>query len=228
MKFTLSLLVASTFAALAAAGPHPFNARHRDCDSSAAHTHTTPSTTVARPTRTSLRRTSTTIVRTTTHTPPTRTRTITTTKTAVPPARTVTIVSTTTRTERRTTTDHAVSTETIRVAPTPTSVRTTKGSPAPPVHTNAPEPAPGGQCNTGQMQCCDTVADSHSAEMSSIISSLGIKLPDAVGLAGTSCSPIDVLALGSGTECNQKPVCCTNNTYQGLINIGCVPINIEL
>ncbi|KAI0739587.1 hydrophobin [Daedaleopsis nitida] len=64
--------------------------------------------------------------------------------------------------------------------------------------------------------------------MSSIISSLGIKLEDALGLAGTSCSPVDVLSLGGGVECNQKPVCCSNNTYQGLINIGCVPINIEL
>ncbi|RDX44329.1 hypothetical protein OH76DRAFT_1301733, partial [Lentinus brumalis] len=85
-----------------------------------------------------------------------------------------------------------------------------------------------GQCNTGEIQCCDSVKDSKSPEMSSVLSSLGIDITDDLGLSGTSCSPIDTLGLGGGTECNQKPVCCNNNTYQGLINIGCVPIDLEL
>ncbi|KAI0631629.1 hypothetical protein C8Q77DRAFT_1127958 [Trametes polyzona] len=63
--------------------------------------------------------------------------------------------------------------------------------------------------------------------MSSIISSLGLDSESFSGLAGTSCSPIDVLALGGGESCDQTPICCNNNTYQGLINIGCVPIILK-
>ncbi|KAI0325157.1 hypothetical protein GY45DRAFT_1207940, partial [Cubamyces sp. BRFM 1775] len=85
-----------------------------------------------------------------------------------------------------------------------------------------------GECNTGSIQCCDQVEDAKSEQMSSIISSLGIDPLSAIGLAGTSCSPIDVLGLGGGSSCNQMPVCCNNNTFQGLINIGCVPIIVDL
>ena len=67
----------------------------------------------------------------------------------------------------------------------------------------APAPqqvGPVGQCNTGQIQCCDQVKDSKSPEISSILSSLGIDLTDELGLAGTSCSPIDTLSLGGSVE----------------------------
>ncbi|EJF57695.1 hypothetical protein DICSQDRAFT_36493, partial [Dichomitus squalens LYAD-421 SS1] len=95
---------------------------------------------------------------------------------------------------------------------------------------SAPSAAPGGECNTGPIQCCDQVAPANSTQMSSIISAIGIGL-DVLGglgdsLVATSCSPIDVLSLGGGAECNQSPVCCNNNDYQGLINIGCVPIQL--
>ncbi|KAI0366465.1 fungal hydrophobin, partial [Pilatotrama ljubarskyi] len=86
---------------------------------------------------------------------------------------------------------------------------------------------PAGECNTGSIQCCDQVQDAKSSQMSGILSSLGLDSSSITGLAGTSCSPIDVLALGGGTSCNQTPVCCNDNTYQGLINIGCVPIILQ-
>ncbi|KAG0699107.1 hydrophobin [Suillus ampliporus] len=84
------------------------------------------------------------------------------------------------------------------------------------------------QCNTGSIQCCDSVSKSgESGSLDELLSLLGLVIP--VGTScGMSCSPITVIGTGGGASCNQQPVCCENNEYNGLINIGCSPINIYL
>ncbi|KAG0696330.1 fungal hydrophobin [Suillus ampliporus] len=86
----------------------------------------------------------------------------------------------------------------------------------------------GAQCNTGTVSCCQTTYSSDSTALSSITGLLGIILGPIEGNVGLGCSPISVIGAGSGAVCNQEPVCCSGNTYYGLINIGCSPINIYL
>ncbi|KAG2134778.1 hydrophobin [Suillus clintonianus] len=87
-------------------------------------------------------------------------------------------------------------------------------------------PSGSGQCNTGSIQCCESTAKSgHSNILDELLELLHIHIP--VGTTcGMSCSPISVVGGGSGAHCNQEPVCCENNSYNGLVNIGCSPINI--
>ncbi|KII84744.1 hypothetical protein PLICRDRAFT_80096, partial [Plicaturopsis crispa FD-325 SS-3] len=83
---------------------------------------------------------------------------------------------------------------------------------------------PASQCNTGGLQCCKTVESSKSKDASALLVLLGIVTKDV--LVGLGCSPISVI--GGGANCVQQPVCCENNNFSGLINIGCTPINLAL
>jgi len=69
---------------------------------------------------------------------------------------------------------------------------------------------------------------------------------DVLGSVSLNCSPLTVVGTGSGCETNQEPLCCSNEKYvrtqpsfsmsdvlrlllqNGLINIGCTPINLFL
>ncbi|KAH7919201.1 fungal hydrophobin [Leucogyrophana mollusca] len=84
------------------------------------------------------------------------------------------------------------------------------------------------ECNTGSISCCNSVQEADSSAVTSLLGLLGIVLGDITGLVGLDCSPISAIGLGSGATCNQEPVCCTNDEYNGLINLGCSPININL
>jgi len=85
-----------------------------------------------------------------------------------------------------------------------------------------------GQCNTGSVQCCNSTTDAQSANKA-LGGLLGITdiLAGVTGQVGLGCSPLSVVGSGAG-QCNQKPVCCTGNTYKGLVNLGCSPINLNL
>ncbi|KIJ63808.1 hypothetical protein HYDPIDRAFT_91924 [Hydnomerulius pinastri MD-312] len=84
-----------------------------------------------------------------------------------------------------------------------------------------------GQCNTGAINCCNNVQS--ASEFSQLFSMLGLGdvLAGVTGDVGTDCTPITVVGTGSGATCQQQPVCCTDNTFNGLINIGCSPINLN-
>ncbi|EAU90194.1 hypothetical protein CC1G_05732 [Coprinopsis cinerea okayama7 len=86
-----------------------------------------------------------------------------------------------------------------------------------------------GSCNTGDIQCCQKLYPSQSSEASILGSLLGIDLGSVLGDIGSGCSPVTaLLGIGGGTKCTAAPVCCSHNTFNGLINIGCTPINIGL
>ncbi|OJA10622.1 hypothetical protein AZE42_05701 [Rhizopogon vesiculosus] len=83
------------------------------------------------------------------------------------------------------------------------------------------------QCNTGSIQCCqktETVDEYNSlAPLLGLLPIIG-NIPGDIGLG---CSPISVVGLGQGSSCTQEPVCCSNQQYNGLINVGCSPINLN-
>ncbi|THU96841.1 fungal hydrophobin [Dendrothele bispora CBS 962.96] len=87
--------------------------------------------------------------------------------------------------------------------------------------------APSGQCSVGDLQCCNSVVMANSESGSLLLGLLGIVLQDLNVLLGVNCSPISVIGVG-GTGCTAAPVCCQNNTFNGLIAIGCSPIIINL
>ncbi|KAK0505231.1 hydrophobin 2 [Armillaria luteobubalina] len=80
----------------------------------------------------------------------------------------------------------------------------------------------GGQCNTGSAQCCKSVQDVQNA-----LGLLGIPIGDITAGVGLTCDPITVIGLGT-TQCANQPVCCEKNNFNGLVALGCTPINIGL
>ncbi|KAK7438439.1 Hydrophobin-3 [Stygiomarasmius scandens] len=85
----------------------------------------------------------------------------------------------------------------------------------------------GGQCNTGSIQCCNSVQDASSSGVSTLAGLLGIVLGPITGQVGLTCNPISVIGIG-GNSCSAQPVCCTGNNFNGLIVAGCTPINLNL
>ncbi|KAE9384396.1 fungal hydrophobin, partial [Gymnopus androsaceus JB14] len=77
-------------------------------------------------------------------------------------------------------------------------------------------------CSTGSLQCCNSTGTILDPVILSIIDLLGIALPAADVLIGVTCSPIGIV-VGS-SSCSAQAVCCTDNSYGGLISIGCIPI----
>ncbi|KAJ3515708.1 hypothetical protein NLJ89_g1590 [Agrocybe chaxingu] len=86
---------------------------------------------------------------------------------------------------------------------------------------------PSNQCNTGSLQCCNSVQDASSKGLAGILGLLGVVVGSITGQVGVTCSPISVIGIG-GNSCTAQPVCCTNNSFNGLIALGCTPININL
>ncbi|KAJ3519312.1 hypothetical protein NMY22_g13263 [Coprinellus aureogranulatus] len=77
------------------------------------------------------------------------------------------------------------------------------------------DPIPTGQCNTGPVQCCNTVQSASSNPISSLLGLLGIVVGDVNALIGLTCNPISVIGIG-GNSCSTQPVCCTENNFSGL------------
>ncbi|TFK70618.1 fungal hydrophobin [Pluteus cervinus] len=84
-----------------------------------------------------------------------------------------------------------------------------------------------GDCNTGSISCCQTTVTNSQTNLDLLSGLLGLVLPTITGLIGVNCGPLSILG-GGGNSCSAQPVCCTNNQFNGLINLGCSPININL
>lgn len=81
------------------------------------------------------------------------------------------------------------------------------------------------QCNTGSVQCCDTVEDASSDNAAKALGLLGLVVQGANVPIGLNCDSIDVLiGVGAGSNCASQPVCC-DKTESGL-GVGCLPINL--
>ncbi|KAF9528322.1 fungal hydrophobin-domain-containing protein [Crepidotus variabilis] len=86
-------------------------------------------------------------------------------------------------------------------------------------------PPPTSQCNTGSIQCCNSVQSANSFAAAGLLALLGIVVQDVTAQVGLTCSPIDVIGIGSNS-CSSQPVCCENNSFNGVVAIGCSPINL--
>ncbi|KAF9527754.1 fungal hydrophobin-domain-containing protein [Crepidotus variabilis] len=88
---------------------------------------------------------------------------------------------------------------------------------------------PSNQCNTGSLQCCNSAqsASSLSGTLLGLLGLLGVVVGDLTGEVGVTCSPITVIGAG-GSSCTAQPVCCTNNNFNGVVALGCTPINLNL
>ncbi|KAN0078489.1 Fungal hydrophobin domain containing protein [Tylopilus felleus] len=85
------------------------------------------------------------------------------------------------------------------------------------------------QCNIGNVQCCQQMFNSTSPGyegLGALLSLLG--LGKVVGDIGLLCTPINVLGIGNGADCQTQAACCTNDVQNGWINFGCTPINLNL
>ncbi|EAU90201.1 hypothetical protein CC1G_05739 [Coprinopsis cinerea okayama7 len=91
-----------------------------------------------------------------------------------------------------------------------------------------PIPNSEGVCNTGPVQCCETRFSAQSREANLLTSLLGLDLGGILGDIASGCSPLSVVGVGGGTRCSSAPVCCTDNKFNGLINVGCVPVTVGL
>ncbi|KAI1785643.1 fungal hydrophobin [Ganoderma leucocontextum] len=83
-----------------------------------------------------------------------------------------------------------------------------------------------GECNTGPMQCCDSIEDSHSAAGSKILAALGVNVQDVTGQIGMGCSPITAVGVSGTQACSAAPVCCENNNVGGGVSLGCAPVKL--
>ncbi|KAF8966179.1 fungal hydrophobin-domain-containing protein [Flammula alnicola] len=117
-------------------------------------------------------------------------------------------------------------TMTILAAAKPWDTTYVISSPYPPATTTVAS-GPSNQCNTGSLQCCNSVQSASSSAVTTLLGLLGVVLSGVTGLVGITCSPITAIG-ASGTSCSEQPVCCENNSFNGIIAIGCTPININL
>ncbi|KAK0215367.1 hydrophobin [Armillaria nabsnona] len=82
-------------------------------------------------------------------------------------------------------------------------------------------------CASGTAQCCQSTQNPTSTSMQTLAGLLGIALGSLTGNVGLTCSPITAIGLGT-TQCSNQVVCCQNNNFNGLIALGCTPINVAL
>ncbi|KAH6902458.1 fungal hydrophobin-domain-containing protein [Coprinopsis sp. MPI-PUGE-AT-0042] len=88
----------------------------------------------------------------------------------------------------------------------------------------APAAAP--SCSTGPVQCCNSVSTAKDPATALLLGLLGVVVQDVNIPIGVTCSPISVIGL-PGNSCNSQTVCCDNNNFNGVVAIGCTPININ-
>ncbi|KAF9481860.1 hypothetical protein BDN70DRAFT_802719, partial [Pholiota conissans] len=71
-----------------------------------------------------------------------------------------------------------------------------------------------------------SVQAANSRAASKIISLLGVVVQDVTAHVGLTCDSITIVGV-SGTSCSGQAVCCTDNTFNGIIALGCAPVNLD-
>ncbi|KAJ3508241.1 hypothetical protein NMY22_g16677 [Coprinellus aureogranulatus] len=90
-----------------------------------------------------------------------------------------------------------------------------------------PTPPPNTPCGTDPVQCCNSVQDAGSPIAIALLSLLGIPAGSFTGQVGLTCSPISIIGLPDNS-CSTQPVCCANNSFNGIVALDCTEININL
>ncbi|RDW56674.1 hypothetical protein BP6252_14060 [Coleophoma cylindrospora] len=81
------------------------------------------------------------------------------------------------------------------------------------------------QCSSGIAVCCSSIVAATDQAVGAITAILGVLLPSTDINVGLSCSPITVVGTGS-SDCAGQPACCGNDNFNGLMSIGCIPIQL--
>ncbi|KAK0467951.1 hydrophobin-251 [Desarmillaria tabescens] len=81
----------------------------------------------------------------------------------------------------------------------------------------------GGKCNTGSLQCCNP----RLLPSTDALGLLNIPIGEITADVGLTCDPITVIGLGT-TQCTNQPACCEKNNFNGVVALGCTPINLGL
>ncbi|ESK89592.1 hydrophobin [Moniliophthora roreri MCA 2997] len=83
------------------------------------------------------------------------------------------------------------------------------------------------ECSTGPVQCCKSLQDAKSPSVAGLLTGVGVAVQDVTGQVGVTCNPITVIGAG-GNSCTSQTVCCENNNFNGIVALGCTPINVNL
>ncbi|KZT30245.1 hydrophobin-251 [Neolentinus lepideus HHB14362 ss-1] len=93
-----------------------------------------------------------------------------------------------------------------------------------------PTPQTLGSCNTGSLQCCNSIQKASDLDTSTLLGLGDIVLPDINAMVGLDCSPITAIGLGgraTDAVCNSaRPACCEDNSQNSLVSLGCVPVSL--
>ncbi|KAI9060704.1 fungal hydrophobin [Trametes sanguinea] len=87
-------------------------------------------------------------------------------------------------------------------------------------------PTPEASCSSGAIQCCQSVEPANSATAANLLKSIGVVVQDVTAQIGITCSPISVVGVGGSDACSANTVCCENNSFGGLVAIGCAPVSV--
>ncbi|KAJ7673474.1 hypothetical protein B0H17DRAFT_1083120, partial [Mycena rosella] len=84
-------------------------------------------------------------------------------------------------------------------------------------------PPPTCAANTGTLQCCDSTQATSNPVVQLLLGLLGIQVPGVLQnlLVGVTCS-VQVV----GGSCASQSACCVDNTFNGLVNLGCTNVNL--
>ncbi|KAH6918305.1 fungal hydrophobin-domain-containing protein [Coprinopsis sp. MPI-PUGE-AT-0042] len=83
-----------------------------------------------------------------------------------------------------------------------------------------------GSCNSGTLKCCESVQPTTNSPAATLAGLLGI-VPQLTGSFGLHCNSLNVFGAG-GNTCSQQTVCCNDTKFNGLIAVGCTPINLQV
>ncbi|KAF8809959.1 fungal hydrophobin [Phlegmacium glaucopus] len=96
----------------------------------------------------------------------------------------------------------------------------------PPFPGNPPPTIGASKCETGKLHCCKSTQLPTAPAASAALGPLGISADTISGFVGITCTSITVT--GGSNSCSAQPVCCTDNSFGGVVSLGCNPVNLSL
>ncbi|KAF9037128.1 fungal hydrophobin-domain-containing protein [Panaeolus papilionaceus] len=89
-----------------------------------------------------------------------------------------------------------------------------------------PLPVPYSQCPTGWAQCCSSVELPSGPQASLLLGLLDLAVTPYWALVGITCTPVTIIGI-SPSSCTAQILCCEHNDYNGILAIGCAPMDIS-